>query len=353
MPQIAVYTIALNEEKFVDTWFESVREADYWLVADTGSTDQTVTKLRFLGVKCEVIHVRPWRFDLARNIALSLIPENMDICISMDMDEHMQPGWRQTLEAAWQSGTTRVRHTYHTHYGDADQPTLNYMADKIHARKGYTWKRPVHETVFATDAEHVVTVPDLVQKHRPDSQKGRSQYLSLLQLSHEENPSCAQTLFWLAREHAHMGETEQATQNFLKLLRMDHVWHLERAESERWLAKLQPHRVLEWLRRSVATAPERREAWRDLAQHHYSQAQWPSCYAACVEALNITSGTGTYLDTQDVWGANLHDLAAVSAWNLGLREQSLTYAEQAVQLSPQDSRLQNNLQLIQQTLGKV
>lgn len=353
MPKIAVYTIALNEQKYAQTWFNSVQDADCWLVADTGSTDQTVTQLRDLGVKCETIVVSPWRFDLARNIALSLIPSDVDICISMDMDEHMAPGWRTHLEAAWQPGTTRVRHTYNTYYASQEVPTLSYMADKIHARHGYTWKRAVHETVFPHGAEHVVTVPELVQKHVPDSQKTRSQYLPLLQLSHDENPTCAQTLFWLAREHAHMDQTEPATANFLKLLRMDHVWHLERSEAERWLAKLQPHRQLEWLRRSVASAPERREPWRDLAQYYYAHTQWTSCYAACVQAMNITQGTGTYLDTQDVWGAQVYDLAAISAWNMGLKAQSESHAVQAVQLSPQDVRLQNNLKLIQQTLGTV
>jgi hypothetical protein len=353
MPKIAVYTIALNESQFVDTWFNSVAEADYWLVADTGSTDQTVNKLRELGVKCEVIHVRPWRFDLARNIALSLIPADVDICISMDMDEHMAPGWRPILEAAWHPSTTRVRHTYHTHYTGMGTPSLTHFADKIHARQGYTWKRPVHETVFALGTEHVVTVPDLVQHHVPDSKKSRGQYLPLLQLSHEEDPTCAQTLFWLAREHAHVNHTEQATEYFLKLLKMDHVWHLEKSEAERWLAKLQPHRQLEWLRRSVATAPERRECWRDLAQYHYAHAEWPSCYAACVQALQITQKTETYLDTADVWGAHLDDLAAVSAWNMGLKEQSESHAIQAVRLSPHDVRLQNNLKVIQQTLGQI
>jgi glycosyltransferase involved in cell wall biosynthesis len=351
MPKIAVYTIALNEEAHVDAWFHSVADADYWLVADTGSTDQTVSKLRQLGVKCESIVVSPWRFDLARNIALSLIPADVDICMSMDMDEHMAPGWRQKLEAAWQPGTTRVRHTYHTHYDGA--PSLTYFADKIHARHAYTWKRPVHESVFATGSEQVATVHDLIQHHVPDSTKSRGQYLPLLQLSHEENDTCAQTLFWLAREYAHENQTELAAAHFQKLLRMDHVWHLERAEAERWLAQLQPHRKLEWLRRSVATAPERREGWRDLAQYYYQHTQWASCYAACVEALNITQKTHTYLDTTQVWGATLYDLAAVSAWNLGLRDQSESYAVQAVQLSPQDDRLQNNLKVIQQTLGKI
>ena len=36
--KIAVYTIALNEENFVKRWFESAKEADYLLIADTGST---------------------------------------------------------------------------------------------------------------------------------------------------------------------------------------------------------------------------------------------------------------------------------------------------------------------------
>jgi hypothetical protein len=352
MPRIAVYTIALNEEKYVNTWFNSVQDADYWLVADTGSSDQTVHKLRSLGVKCETIVVKPWRFDLARNIALSLIPTDVDICISMDMDEHMEPGWRHKLEAAWTPGTTRVRHTYHTHYDSSGSPNLTYFADKIHARHGYTWKRPVHESVFPTGTEHVATVADLIQHHVPDSTKGRSQYLPLLQLSHEENPTCAQTLFWLAREHAHMNDTDAAVTHFLKLLHIDHVWHLERSEAERWLAKLLPHQQLTWLRRSVATAPERRECWRDLAQYHYAHAEWASCYAACVEALKITSSTGSYLDTADVWGAPLHDLAAISAWNLGLKEQSESHAVQAVSLSPQDARLQNNLKVIQQSLGE-
>ena len=40
--KIAVYTIALNEEQFVETWYESAKNADYLLIADTGSTDATI-----------------------------------------------------------------------------------------------------------------------------------------------------------------------------------------------------------------------------------------------------------------------------------------------------------------------
>ena len=37
--KICVYAIAKNEIKFIDRWFNSVKEADYICVLDTGSTD--------------------------------------------------------------------------------------------------------------------------------------------------------------------------------------------------------------------------------------------------------------------------------------------------------------------------
>jgi hypothetical protein len=35
--KIAVYTVALNEEQFVERWYNSAKDADYLLIADTGS----------------------------------------------------------------------------------------------------------------------------------------------------------------------------------------------------------------------------------------------------------------------------------------------------------------------------
>ena len=48
--KVAVYAICKNEEKFVDRWYESMKEADMIYVLDTGSTDNTVFELRKRGV---------------------------------------------------------------------------------------------------------------------------------------------------------------------------------------------------------------------------------------------------------------------------------------------------------------
>ena len=90
--KVAVYTIALNEEQFVERWYNSVKDdADYLLIADTGSTDGTIEKARALGINVVSICVRPWRFDQGRNVSLGLVPADMDYCIPLDMDEIMLP----------------------------------------------------------------------------------------------------------------------------------------------------------------------------------------------------------------------------------------------------------------------
>ena len=80
--KVCVYAIALNEAHFAARLAASCREADMVLVADTGSTDDTVAALRAEGVVVESISVKPWRFDDARNAALALIPDDIDVCIS-------------------------------------------------------------------------------------------------------------------------------------------------------------------------------------------------------------------------------------------------------------------------------
>ena len=72
--KIAVYTIAKNEEQFVERWYNSVKDADYLLIADTGSSDRTIELAKSLGINVFEISVNPFRFDDARNAALALIP---------------------------------------------------------------------------------------------------------------------------------------------------------------------------------------------------------------------------------------------------------------------------------------
>ena len=159
--KICVYTIALNEEQFVKRWVDSAQEADALYVLDTGSTDNTVNLLKKYGVNVQTQKIVPWRFDAARNKALEMIPNDYDICISLDLDEVLLPGWRIALESVWKKDiTTRLRYIYNWRLSDDNKPIVSFYCDKIHSRQGYKWTHPVHEVLKRIDGLEVFVQTD-------------------------------------------------------------------------------------------------------------------------------------------------------------------------------------------------
>ena len=90
--KVCIYAICKNESKFIKRWYESIKGADYICVLDTGSEDDSLEILKKLNIKVKQKVIKPWRFDVARNESMKLIPKDADICICLDLDEIMLPG---------------------------------------------------------------------------------------------------------------------------------------------------------------------------------------------------------------------------------------------------------------------
>lgn len=149
MSKICIYAICKNELKFVEQWLENMSEADYIVVLDTGSTDGTYEKLqqdpRVTRVEQEVI--TPWRFDVARNRSMDLIPDDADILVCTDFDELFEPGWAQFLRDNWVPGYhTRCHYKYAWKHDSLGNNQFVFTYDKIHT-KDYHWIFPVHEVL--------------------------------------------------------------------------------------------------------------------------------------------------------------------------------------------------------------
>lgn len=354
--KVAVYTIALNEGDFVNTWYDSAKDADYLLIADTGSTDDTIEQADILGINTICISVQPWRFDIARNTALSLIPDDIDYCIALDMDEVLVGNWREELEKALDQEITRPRYKYTWSWKDKAEtiPDLQYGGDKIHARSGYRWKHPVHEVIVPDRVSETQDFFDFEIHHHPDKSKPRSQYLPLLELAVKEDPWDDRNSHYYARELFFAGNFKDAYKEFKRHLSLPSAqWAPERAASMRYLAKCSVGKEREnWLINATKEAPQHREAFVDLALFYYDERRWKDCYNAAKKCLRVSQKPLDYLVEDFAWGSLPSDLAAISAFYLGLKDESILYGKKAIAADPQNQRLKDNLDFYQSGIIK-
>lgn len=298
--KVVVTTIALNEEQFVSRWAESAADADLLCIADTGSTDATVTVARDLGVRVDEIRVRPWRFDTARNTGLALLPEDVDVVVTLDMDEVLVEGWRDKLENA--PRVRRYSYDYVWSWTPDGEPDVQFRGDRCHARFGYQWKHPVHEVVVpTTNKDDWVPYAGFAIHHYPDDSKPRSQYLPLLRQAASESPQDDRVAHYFARELFFQNEWTEARKEFVRHLSLPTaMWAPERAQSYRYLAKMDdyPER---WFLRAVAEDPDRREAWVDLANWYEQNGAKVQARGAFARALQIVDRPHDYMTESEAW----------------------------------------------------
>lgn len=343
--KICVYAISKNESQFVKRWADSARDADLLLIADTGSDDDTIEECKKNGVDVHSICITPWRFDHARNASIALIPKDIDVCVSLDLDEIMEPGWREEIESVWSDNTTRLRYLYDWGTG------LQFYYEKIHARHGYYWHHPCHEypRPDARIEENWAHTSKLLVTHHPDPLKSRGQYLDLLELSVKEDPKCPRNAFYYARELSFYSRWDEAIKALERYLAMpEATWNDERSYAMRVMAKCyeslnQPWNAEAWLHKAAAEAANTREPWCALAQLYYKTHRWPDCYAAAMRAISINHRDLVYTSDPAAWGYQPHDFAAIAAWRIGLKDVALEQGKIAIELEPNDERLQDNL----------
>ena len=353
--KIAVYAISKNESKFVETFCNSAKDADLILIADTGSSDDTVIKAKQCGAIVHDICISPWRFDKAREAALALLPRDIDVCISLDLDEQLEPGWREELERVWTKDTTRMRYKFDWGSG------IVFYSEKIHARSGYVWKHPCHEyiTLDPRTKEVWAHTDKLMITHHPDPAKSRSSYMELLEVAIKEDKQCPRNSFYYAREltfNFRWQEAIEALHHYLGL--PDAKWEHERCYAMRLLGKSHEHlnntaESFRWYRLACAEAPATREPWMDLAAAAYKLNLWQECYYAAMTAISITKRHEVYTSDPICWTERPYDYACIAAYGLGLNDKAIELCEKAIEINPNDLRLKNNLHLITTTVQHV
>lgn len=298
--KVVVSTVMKDEPPaFIERWAKSALGADELILVDTGSTNDAVECARDLGVTVHEILIRPWRFDVARNAALALMPD-CDFVVKVDVDEVLVDGWRQVIDDA--PPADRYSYNYVWNFTSDGRPDVQFRADHTISRFGWQWRHPVHEALYFTGSgdPRIVHLPFTIE-HRADPTKPRSQYLTLLAQAVVEAPDDDRMAHYYARELYFRGDWVAARAEFMRHLSLPSAtWAAERAQSYRYLAKMDdyPER---WLLKAVAEDPSRREVWSDLAFFTFRAGHLKQAAGYADRAMSITERTGDYMTEASAW----------------------------------------------------
>ncbi len=355
--KVIVYAICKNEEKYVDKWYDSVKEADKIFVLDTGSTDNTIRKLK---EKDKVVvkeeKIIPWRFDIARNKSLDMVDKNSDICVCIDLDEVLIKGWRKLLEKHWKEDTTRCMYTYNWSLDKNDKPIISFYYEKIHSRYGYKWIYPVHEILTCDGKENKIIIEDLIVNHYPDITKSRSSYLPLLELSVKEEPNNDRNMHYLGREYMYYGKYNKAINTLIKHLKLDSAtWKDERAASMRFIGRCYTNlnryeEAILWYKKAIKEAPYLRDGYIEIAILYNLLDDYNKVIYYTNKALKINKKEKTYINEVFSYNSTAYDLRSIAYYYLGKYKASLKNIKKAITMEPNNERFISNKKIIEDKL---
>jgi tetratricopeptide (TPR) repeat protein len=257
------------------------------------------------------------------------------------MDEMLVGEWRSELEKALADDVDRAYYRFITDFNEDGTPKHEFDGFRIHRRKNVFWSHPIHEVPRTYGKKEVTKKYDIEVWHKPDNSKIRSYYLPMLESAAEENPE-PRNLYYLAREYYYKENFEKALEVFKRYVEIS-KFPAEKGFALRLMAKCDPNNAEEYLTQGTEVY-QSREAVLALANFYYEQKRWKECNYSSKVAFGITEKTTGFMSESWAWGHMAADLIAVSAWQLENWEEANKFGKIALKLSPEDERLQQNLQ---------
>lgn len=277
-----------------------------------------------------------------------MIPEDFDICVSLDLDEVMRPGWKENILKVWNDNTTRLHYTYNWLI-ENNVAKISFYSDKIHKRKGAFWVNPVHEIVKFHEPETIVTTDDVIIDHYPDKNKTRKSYLPLLELSIKEDPKNDRNMHYLGREYMYYGKWNDAIDTLIKHLKLKSAtWSDERCASMRFIARcyknLQRYdEALMWLEKAIKEAPYLRDPYAEIALLYYSLEDYKMVIYYANKALEINYNPKTYINEIFSYDETLNDILSISYYYENDLNNAIKNANIALEINPNNERIKENL----------
>ena len=375
--KICIYAICKNEKQFVEKWLESMSEADYIAVLDTGSTDGTYELLQDFANKeykgrliLDQKVITPWRFDTARNESLKLVTKDTIIYFCTDLDELFDSSWAQPLRENWVDGFyERGVYKYAWSYlEDGVTPRRIFYYNKIHS-KDWGWEYSVHETLHYIGSNQTIKdssyynnlnlFDQIYLHHHADTYKSRANYLPLLELRVQEAPNDCSGKIYLAHEYFYRGKYENSIATLYNILNEHSNISTSLEKANYYLFLGDNYKALEDFEESermylkaIDEDPTYREPYLNLAVILINKQSDTSAVKVLKDALNKTYRHYSWLERDTSWSYELYDLLSLASYYRGDKKDALAYAAKAVHECPNSDRLIDNVNIIIQNMDE-
>lgn len=359
MNKICVYAIAKDEEQFCERWYKSVAPADKIIVLDTGSTDNTVEILSSLGVEVHQKKYDHFRFDVARNDCLDLIPDEYNIRVSIDLDEIFSSDkWADVLKEKWDEDNPRVVYKYIWAHNNTGSNGLEFMINKIHGRDpNLRWEGAVHEHLINTITgkrefdKYIDLTKDsnLDVHHYPDLSRDRLFYKDLAYERIQEHPDDYQAITLLANEERVKGDPEKAIELYNIALRDFQEEMSETEIAAIYYALGQSHEkvghgVAAMIAYSAGIAENKlyRDNYYGLGVLMIKNEMYEMAIGVLEEALKTSIRFYFWMEDNYTWTYAIYDALGVAYGRIGKNDKALGYAAKALSFEPTNETLINN-----------
>lgn len=347
--KICVYAIAKNEEKNVERWYNSMKEADLIVVLDTGSTDNTVQLLRSFGVVVEQKIYDHFEFDVARNDSLALVPDEYNIRICTDLDEWLDSGWAEVLRNEWnEERHSRGLYPYvHDHLDDGSEGSI-FMQDKIHGKTG-KWIYPIHECFYDENytQERTIIFDDRIKLHHgADITKNRDFYIDLLYQRIENNSLDSNAYFLLGAEYYAREMNEKAIEIYNYILSTPELQYdnivlacifCHMGECQERIGNYVE--AIRYYSQGILVDMEFRENYYCLAKLYASLGLNVAAIGVAEQGLKSSARKYHWAEGVFCWAWGLYDILRHAYYAEGNYQKALSYAAAALQAEPNNPSL--------------
>ena len=210
--------------------------------------------------------------------------------------------------------------------------------------------------IYRHKAEKKVYIDGMVLNHYPDSSKSRSSYLPLLELATTESPNDSRMSYYLGREYMYMAMWQKSITELERHLSLpSSTWAEERSAAKRDIARCYKNlgdynNSYRWFLRAIAQCPTMREPYIECAQLAYEYQNFELVLFMVNEALKIQHKSKNYINNSYAWNENPYDLGALACFQLGMHGRSLEFAKTALEYSPNNKRLKENVDTIKKII---